>query len=211
MPKEKSIASEVEAADMHGTPDFIKKQLSKAKSSKRPPLTEDQIRAIAKKNGLDADTLVATTPTAAAGPAPVGVEEMINEIEDPREIAAELKKQTVTRRKAPMTREYSKSDDADLLGDVATLEDFLGLGEEIGRMLADKNRKYGDSYARMAHVLPMFYPDGVPGDHLLDAIFILRIIDKLMRIASAQGDDEEDPVKDVAGYAILRMREMRNK
>ena len=63
----------------------------------------------------------------------------------------------------------------------------------------------------MAHVLPIFYPDGVPGDHLLDAVFILRIVDKLMRIASAQRDDDEDPVMDVAGYAILRMREMRQK
>ena len=87
---------------------------------------------------------------------------------------------------------------------------FFDIASELAEMLSDKNRKYGDSYARMAHVLPMFYPDGVPGNHLLDAVFILRIIDKLMRIASAQSDDEEDPVKDIAGYAILRMREMRN-
>jgi len=87
---------------------------------------------------------------------------------------------------------------------------FHSLGEELADMLDNKNRQYGDSYARMAHVLPMFYPDGVPGDHLLDAVFILRIIDKLMRIASAQGDDMEDPVKDIAGYAILRMKEMRS-
>ncbi len=87
---------------------------------------------------------------------------------------------------------------------------FHSLGEELADMLDNKNRQYGDSYARMAHVLPMFYPDGVPGDHLLDAVFILRIIDKLMRIASAQGDDMEDPIKDIAGYAILRMKEMRS-
>ncbi len=202
MPKD--IDEQVATADMHGAPAFIKKQVSRAKRAKKPPLTEDQIRAIAKKIGIDADTLLATAPSVAAGPDPVGVEESfeetLNEIEE-REIAGAPK--TVVR--TPMRREYPAADDP------ATLEDFLGLGEEIGRMLADKNRKYGDSYARMAHVLPMFYPDGVPGDHLLDAIFILRIIDKLMRIASAQGDDEEDPVKDIAGYAVLRMREMRNK
>jgi arsenate reductase-like glutaredoxin family protein len=202
MPKDTDMASQVEAADMHGAPAFIKKQLNKAKSSTgKKPLTEDQIRAIAKKNGLDADALIATNPSVAAGPDPVGVEETVNEAEE-RELAEAPK--TVVR--APMKREYP----ADQSVSAATLEDFLGLGEEIGRMLANKNRKYGDSYARMAHVLPMFYPDGVPGDHLLDAVFILRIIDKLMRIASAQGDDEEDPVKDIAGYAVLRMREMRN-
>jgi len=86
---------------------------------------------------------------------------------------------------------------------------FYDIASELAEMLTNKNRKYGDSYARMAHVLPIFYPDGVPGNHLLDAVFILRIIDKLMRIASAQSDDEEDPVADIAGYAILRMREMR--
>ena len=209
MPKDTDMASQVEAADMHGAPAFIKKQLSKAKSSTgKKPLTEDQIRAIAKKNGLDADTLIATNPSVAAGPDPVGVEETVGDLgssfdEMEAQDAAEAEK-TVTR--TPMKREYP----AGTAESAATLEDFLGLGEEIGRMLADKNRKYGDSYARMAHVLPMFYPDGVPGDHLLDAIFILRIIDKLMRIASAQGDDEEDPVKDIAGYAVLRMREMRH-
>jgi hypothetical protein len=87
---------------------------------------------------------------------------------------------------------------------------FYDIASELAEMLTSKNRKYGDSYARMAHVLPIFYPDGVPPHSLLDAVFILRIIDKLMRISSNQGDDEEDPVADIAGYAILRMKEMRN-
>ena len=90
-----------------------------------------------------------------------------------------------------------------------TNNSFQELASELAEMLTEKNRKYGDSYARMAHVLPIFYPEGVPGNHLLDAVFILRIVDKLMRIASAQKDDDEDPVMDIAGYAILRMREMR--
>jgi len=87
---------------------------------------------------------------------------------------------------------------------------FEGIALELSSMLEDKNRKYGDSYAKMAHVLPLFFPNGVPADKLLDAIFILRIVDKLMRIASNQPDEDEDPIKDVAGYAILRMRELRN-
>ena len=202
----KNIDEQVAAADMHGAPAFIKKQVTKAKRTKKPPLTEDQIRAIAKKNGIDADTLLATAPSMAAGPDPVGVEESFEEtLNETEEKEAAQAPKTVIR--TPMKREYPRED----AGSTATLGDFLSIGEELGQMLASKNRKYGDSYARMAHVLPMFYPDGVPGDHLLDAVFILRIIDKLMRIASAQGDDEEDPVKDIAGYAMLRMREMRNK
>ena len=88
--------------------------------------------------------------------------------------------------------------------------EFDVIANELATMLASKNRKYGDSYAKMAHVLPLFYPNGVRGENLLDAVFILRIIDKLMRISSDQRDDDEDPVMDVAGYAILRMREMRS-
>lgn len=103
-----------------------------------------------------------------------------------------VKKKTKTKKEEPVTN-----------------NSFQELASELAEMLTEKNRKYGDSYARMAHVLPIFYPDGVPGDHLLDAVFILRIVDKLMRIASAQKDDDEDPVMDIAGYAILRMREMR--
>ena len=95
-------------------------------------------------------------------------------------------------------------------GNPAKDSSFEGIAFELSSMLEDKNRQYGDSYARMQHVLPVFFPNGVPADRLLDAIFILRIVDKLMRIASNQPDDMEDPVKDIAGYAILRMREMRN-
>ena len=35
------------------------------------------------------------------------------------------------------------------------------------------------------------------------------MLDKIMRIVIAQQDADEDPVMDIAGYAILRMREMR--
>jgi hypothetical protein len=88
--------------------------------------------------------------------------------------------------------------------------EFSEIADELATMLAVKNRKYGDSYAKMAHVLPLFYPNGVPADGLLDAVFILRIVDKLMRIASDQRDDEEDPLLDLCGYGILRLREIRN-
>ena len=106
-------------------------------------------------------------------------------------------------------RKKTRKKNEDATSEPSNPNGFYDIASELAEMLTDKNRKYGDSYARMAHVLPIFYPEGVPGNHLLDAVFILRIIDKLMRIASAQSDDEEDPVADIAGYAILRMREMR--
>jgi hypothetical protein len=80
---------------------------------------------------------------------------------------------------------------------------FEALGEEIGRLVAEKQAAYGDSFGKAGAVLQILYPDGIKPDQLSDALAIVRIVDKLFRLATRKGAFGESPYRDIAGYALL--------
>ena len=47
------------------------------------------------------------------------------------------------------------------------------------------------------------YPDGIPSDKLDDALAVIRVVDKLFRIATDRDAMGESPWRDIAGYALL--------
>ena len=49
----------------------------------------------------------------------------------------------------------------------------------------------------------MLYPDGIPPEQMTDALAIVRIIDKLFRIATKKDAFGESPFRDIAGYGLL--------
>jgi len=73
----------------------------------------------------------------------------------------------------------------------------------IGRLVDSKNKAYGDSFGDSADLLLMLYPDGIKPDQYGDVQSILRIWDKLKRIATSKNAFGENPWQDIAGYAIL--------
>ena len=80
------------------------------------------------------------------------------------------------------------------------------IGQDIGSLLAEKNDAYGDSFHSAGKILVILYPQGIPADKVKDALIIVRILDKIARIA--KGDKKafgESPYKDIAGYAILKL------
>ena len=84
-------------------------------------------------------------------------------------------------------------------------EKFERLGYDIGRLVASKQLQYGDSFNKAGKVLAILYPDGISVEQMTDALCVVRIIDKLFRIASYK-DSEESPYKDIAVYALLGAR-----
>ena len=70
-------------------------------------------------------------------------------------------------------------------------------------MVDEKNRAYGDSFARAGNVLREMYPDGVTPDQYDDMLAVVRIIDKLFRIATDRDALGESPFRDIAGYGLL--------
>ena len=77
------------------------------------------------------------------------------------------------------------------------------LGREVGALVDEKNRAYGNSFAQSHEILRVLYPSGIRPEQYPDALAILRIIDKLFRIATDRDALGESPYRDVAGYGLL--------
>ena len=67
---------------------------------------------------------------------------------------------------------------------------------EIEEMLIEKNRKYGDSALKPMRLMSKSDPE--------EQINV-RIDDKLSRLFSGQLDEDEDVIKDLIGYFILKL------
>lgn len=79
------------------------------------------------------------------------------------------------------------------------------IAQKIGQTVDKKNEAYGDSFAKCADFLEILYPDGVEPEDYRDVLTLVRIFDKQMRIANRKDAFDENPYKDIAGYAILEV------
>lgn len=80
---------------------------------------------------------------------------------------------------------------------------FEEIGAEIGKLVDEKNESYGSSYAHSSKIIQQLYPNGVQPHQYQDMLVVVRIIDKLFRIANRKDAFGESPWKDIAGYGIL--------
>lgn len=83
------------------------------------------------------------------------------------------------------------------------MKNYEALGRELGKLVDEKQRAYGDSFGRSGDVLRVLYPDGVRPDQYGDMLAVTRVIDKLFRIATDRDALGESPWMDVAGYGLL--------
>lgn len=79
---------------------------------------------------------------------------------------------------------------------------YKKLGEEIGNVVDEKNSAYGNSFKQCQEFLTLLYPNGVPVRSYRDMIIIIRMIDKMKRLAEKPKAFSEDPYRDMAGLAI---------
>lgn len=77
------------------------------------------------------------------------------------------------------------------------------IGTEMGKLVAEKNAAYGNSFGRAGELLALLYPDGVKPEQYRDMLAIIRVIDKLFRIVTRKDAFGESPWRDIAGYSIL--------
>lgn len=80
---------------------------------------------------------------------------------------------------------------------------YAEMGRLLGELTQMKNTAYGDSFAKSGEILAILYPKGISPDQYRDALAIVRVIDKLFRIATRKDAFGESPWKDIAGYGIL--------
>lgn len=77
------------------------------------------------------------------------------------------------------------------------------IGLSVGELVEKKQAAYGDSFGKSGQVMRILYPDGIPPGKLDDALTVVRVLDKLFRIATDRDALGESPWRDVAGYALL--------
>lgn len=80
---------------------------------------------------------------------------------------------------------------------------YKTMGTAIGQMVDEKQAAYGDSFGKSGAILRILYPNGIAPDQIDDALCIVRIVDKLFRIASDKDALGESPYRDIAGYGLL--------
>lgn len=88
------------------------------------------------------------------------------------------------------------------------------IGQQIGQLVDKKQAAYGDSFGKSGQVMRALYPNGIPPEKLDDALVVVRVLDKLFRIATDRDALGETPWRDIAGYALLatkRVEEERTK
>lgn len=82
---------------------------------------------------------------------------------------------------------------------------FVKAGIKIGELVSEKNIAYGNSFNKCNEFLKILYPDGVKPDQYKDMLALVRIFDKMMRIANKKDAFGESPYSDIAGYSILKV------
>jgi len=80
---------------------------------------------------------------------------------------------------------------------------FLEMAKSIGELTEAKNAAYGDSFGQCEQFVKLLWPDGVKPEQYTDMLAVVRIFDKLKRIATNKDALGESPYRDIAGYAIL--------
>jgi hypothetical protein len=80
---------------------------------------------------------------------------------------------------------------------------FEKTAQQVGKLVDEKNAAYGDSFAKCGEFLKLLYPNGIQPHQYTDALCLVRIFDKQMRIATRKDAFGESPYRDIAGYGLL--------
>jgi hypothetical protein len=82
---------------------------------------------------------------------------------------------------------------------------YHALAARIADLVTTKQQQYGDAFGVAPQILALLYPDGVRVEQYDDLLAVVRILDKLKRIATDKQGDGENPAQDIAGYALLML------
>lgn len=84
--------------------------------------------------------------------------------------------------------------------------EFEKIALSVSSLVEEKDKAYGNAFDKAGAFLKLLYPNGIPTDSTDDALTIVRIFDKLMRIATNKDAFGEDPYRDILGYCLLAIR-----
>jgi hypothetical protein len=92
------------------------------------------------------------------------------------------------------------------------MADYEKIGQAVGKIVTKKQLAYGDSFGQSGKVMKILYPEGIKTEQMDDALCVVRILDKLFRLATSPNALGESPYQDIAGYALLGLaRQIQDK
>ncbi len=86
--------------------------------------------------------------------------------------------------------------------------DFHKIASDLATLLEQKNLAYGDAFAKTTQILELLYPEGIKVEQYKDVHVIVRMLDKISRIAKDNDPMGESPYQDLAGYCLLALKQM---
>lgn len=85
---------------------------------------------------------------------------------------------------------------------------YLEIASRIAKKCEEKNIAYGNTAGKSGQLAQILFSNtAIPQDVLL----IARVLDKLARLAHNNDPHGEDPWEDIAGYAILAIKNREGK
>ena len=91
------------------------------------------------------------------------------------------------------------------------MSQYLQIAKEIAGLVENKQIQYGDAHGKSGDILNILYPNGILKHQMGDALTIVRIIDKLFRIANNRFKDMESPWEDILGYCLLAINKEKKE
>lgn len=82
---------------------------------------------------------------------------------------------------------------------------YPALAAQVGALVTIKQAQYGNSFTVAPQILRLLYPDGIRPDQYDTLLSIVRVLDKLKRLATGYRGDTENPWLDIAGYSLLAL------
>jgi hypothetical protein len=80
---------------------------------------------------------------------------------------------------------------------------YIKTATELGKLVSEKNSSYGNSFKDSEYFLKLLFPTGIPVEKYRDILLIVRVFDKMKRIATRKDAFGENPWSDINGYALL--------
>lgn len=102
------------------------------------------------------------------------------------------------------TKEMAKVDA--MIDEVIDTPCYQKIAKSMADLVTLKQEKYGDSFGKTKLLFEILYPDGIKKEQYKDILAIVRILDKINRIATDETALGEDPWKDINGYSLLMIK-----
>jgi hypothetical protein len=96
-------------------------------------------------------------------------------------------------------------------GESVTADIYMRKALEVAQVVKEKNKAYGSAFAKTGDFLKLLYPEGIEPDQYKDALLLVRIFDKQMRIATDKDALGENPYQDIQGYGLLGCLGLENE